>query len=181
DPQLRATTGVSMADLLLGLPLTATSSGTTLAGNFNMFSYAFFLQDDWKVGRRLTLNLGLRYELNTRYTEVQNRISYFDRSFPGGQLLLAGRSQVYLPDHRIVDGPYSPRGLFPADKNNIGPRIGLAFRPFADNRTAIRMGYGIFYTMVDGQATRQLERNPPVAAVVDVRTEQDGISTDSGG
>src|SRR5262249_20326652 len=151
----------------------------TLAGNFNNFSYAFFFQDDWKASRRLTLNLGVRYELNTRYTEVQNRISYFDRSFPDGRLLLAGRNQVYLPDNTIASGASTPRGLFPADRNNVGPRIGLAFRPFADNRTAIRMGYGIFYTMVDGQATRQLERNPPVAAVVDLRTEQDGNASDA--
>jgi hypothetical protein len=176
DPQRRAGTGVSVADLLLGLPLNAQGGLTSLAGNFNAFHYYFFLQDDWKVSSRLTLNLGLRYELNTRFVEVQDRQSYFDRSYPGGRLLLAGTSQAFLPPNRIVDAPENPRGLFPADKNNWSPRVGLAFRPFANNRTAVRLGYGIFYTMVDGQATRQLERNPPRSTVVDVSANQDANS-----
>src|SRR5262249_13598492 len=92
NPQNRAATGVSVADLLLGLPLTAAGESTSLSGNFNAFSYAAFVQDDWKASSRLTLNFGLRYELNTRYQEVQNRQSYFDRNFPGGRLLLAGTS-----------------------------------------------------------------------------------------
>lgn len=78
-------TGVSIADLLLGLPITAAGSSTSLAGNFNAFTYAFFVQDDWRISRRLTLNLGLRYELNTRYSDVQNRLTLFDPAHPGGR------------------------------------------------------------------------------------------------
>jgi hypothetical protein len=107
---------------------------------------------------------------------VQDRQSFFDRSYPGGRLLLAGTSQAFLPPNRIVDGPATPRGLFSTDMNNWSPRLGVAFRPFANNRTAIRAGYGIFYTMVDGQATRQLERNPPRSTVVDVSANQDANS-----
>jgi len=176
NPQQRTTTGVSMADLLLGLPLTAQGSPTPLAGNYNAFHYYFFAQDDWKISSRLTLNLGVRYELNTRFAEVQNRISYFDRSFPGGRLLLAGRSQAFIAPNTLTDGPFTPRGLFPTDTNNWGPRVGLALRPFDNSRTAIRMGYGIFYTMTDGQATRQLERNPPSSAVISVSADQDANS-----
>src|SRR5262249_29214845 len=51
-----------------------------------------------------------------------------------------------------------------------------ALRPFDNNRTAVRIGYGIFYTMIDGQATRQLERNPPVSSVVNVTANQDANS-----
>ncbi|HYM13642.1 MAG TPA: TonB-dependent receptor, partial [Bryobacterales bacterium] len=177
DPQNRSKTGVSLADLLLGLPLSANGSPTPIAGNYNSFGYYFFLQDDWKVSSRLTLNLGLRYELDTRFEEVQNRISYFDRSFPGGRLLLAGTSQAFIVPNTLTSGPATPRGLFPADTNNWGPRVGLAFRPFDNSRTAIRAGYGIFYTMVDGQTERQLERNPPFAAVVSVSANQDANST----
>jgi hypothetical protein len=177
DPQNRSKTGVSVADLLLGLPLTASGENTSLSGNFNSFSYFGFVQDDWKVNSRLTLNAGLRYELNTRYVEVQNRQSYFDRSFPGGRLLLAGTSKAFIAPNSLVGGPATPRGLFPADKKNFGPRIGLAFRPFGDNRTAIRAGYGIFYSLVDGQATRQLERNPPNGQIVSVTADQNENSS----
>jgi len=177
DPQHRGTTGVSVADLLLGLPLNASGESTSLSGNFNSFGFYPFVQDDWKVSSRLTLNFGLRYELNSRYVEVQNRQSYFDRNFPGGRLLLAGTTQAFMAPNSLVSGPATPRGLYPADKKNVGPRIGLAFRPFGDNRTAIRAGYGIFYSMVDGQATRQLERNPPNGQIISLTADQNENSS----
>jgi len=177
NPQARNSTGVSVADLLLGLPLTAAGESTSLSGNFNSFGYYGFVQDDWKVSPRLTLNLGFRYEFNTRYTEVQNRYSYFDRQFPGGRLLLAGTKQAFIPPNSIVPAPDTPRGLYPANKRDFGPRIGLAFRPFGDNRTAIRAGYGIFYSMVDGQATRQLERNPPNGQIISLTADQNQNSS----
>jgi hypothetical protein len=177
NPQSRNTTGVSVADLLLGLPLTAAGESTSLSGNFNSFGYYGFVQDDWKISSRLTLNLGLRYEFNTRYTEVQNRYSYFDRQYPGGRLLLAGSGKAFIAPNTIVPGPETPRGLYPANKRDFGPRIGIAFRPFGDNRTAIRAGYGIFYSMVDGQATRQLERNPPNGQIISVNADQNQNSS----
>ncbi|HXB69512.1 MAG TPA: carboxypeptidase-like regulatory domain-containing protein [Candidatus Acidoferrales bacterium] len=180
NPQSRATTGVSVADLLLGLPLTASGESTSLSGNFNSFGFYTFVQDDWKVSSRLTLNFGLRYELNTRYVEVQNRQSYFDRQFPGGRVLLAGTSRAFIAPNSLVDGPATPRGLFPANKGDYGPRIGLAFRPFGDNRTAIRAGYGIFYSMVDGQASRQLERNPPNGQIISLTADPNENSSAPG-
>lgn len=180
NPQNRGTTGVSVADLLLGLPLTASGEATSLSGNFNGFSYAGFVQDDWKIGSRLTLNAGLRYEFNTRYEEVQNRESYFDRSYPGGRLLLAGTNQVFIPPATYISGPETPRGLFPSNKRDFGPRIGFAFRPFRDNRTAIRAGYGIFYSMVDGQAIRQLERNPPNGQITSLTADTNENSSAPG-
>src|SRR5260370_321534 len=113
----------------------------------------------------------------TLFEELQNRISYFARSSPGGRLLLAGTSQAFIAPNTLTSGPATLRGLFPADKKDWGPRVGLAFRPFNNSRTAIRMGYGIFYTMMDGQTERQLERNPPGAAIVAVSADQDANST----
>jgi hypothetical protein len=174
DPQRSTNTGVSVADLLLGLPLTAMGSNTSLAANLNGFSYAAFFQDDWRVASRLTLNLGLRYELNTRYTDVQDRLTLFDGSYPGGRLLLAGRSQAYIPGRGLVEAPRTPRGLLPADRNNWAPRIGLAWRPFGHNRTAIRLGYGIFYTIIQMEDLRTFVRNPPFGEVISLRSDQNG-------
>ena len=176
NPQARNTTGVSVADLLLGLPLTASGTATSLSGDFNQYHFFGFVQDDWKVSPRLTVNIGLRYELNGRFEEAQNRQSYFDRSFPGGRLLLAGSSKVFIPPENVLDGPETPRGLYPADTNNLSPRIGVAFRPFGDNRTAIRAGYGIFFSMMDGQSIRQLERNPPAGRIASLAADQDANS-----
>ncbi|MFN3322240.1 MAG: carboxypeptidase regulatory-like domain-containing protein [Bryobacteraceae bacterium] len=178
DPARVGTTGVSVGDLLLGLPLTATGSATSLAGNFNGFSHAFFVQDDWRVSKRLTVNLGLRYELNTRFTDVQNRLSLFDPDFPGGRLLIGGTSQAFIPRQGLVDTgqPAIPRGLIPTDTNNWGPRVGIAFRPFASNRTVVRAGYGIFFDIIELQDLRTFVRNPPFGEVIQLTSDQNGAA-----
>jgi outer membrane receptor protein involved in Fe transport len=173
------TTGVAIADLLLGLPITAAGSSTSLAGNFNGFTYAFFVQDDWRLSRRLTLNLGLRYELNTRYSDVQNRLTLFDGAYPGGRLLIAGGNKAWIPSPApaVVDsGVSTPRGLLPNDTNNWAPRIGLAFRPHGDSRLAIRASYGIFYDIVELQDIRTFIRNPPFGEVTDLRGDANAHS-----
>ncbi len=172
-------TGVSVADLLLGNPITASGSATSLAGNFNGFTYAFFVQDDWRVNRRMTLNLGLRYELNTRYSDVQNRLTLFDTAYPGGRLLIAGGSQAWIPASApaVVDsGTQTPRGLLPNDANNWAPRIGVAFRPYGDGRMAIRASYGLFYEIVELQDVRTFVRNPPFGEVIALRGDANANS-----
>jgi len=177
DPARASTTGVSIADLLLGLPLTATGSNTSLAGNFNGFSYAFFAQDDWRVSKRLTLNAGVRYDLNTRYTDVQNRLTVFDGTVTGGRLLIAGSSKAFVPGRGVIDGPATPRGLIGTDTNNWAPRVGFAIRPFGTGRTVVRGGYGIFFETVELQDLRTFVRNPPFGAVTDVRSDPNANSS----
>ncbi|GIU77175.1 MAG: hypothetical protein KatS3mg005_0413 [Bryobacteraceae bacterium] len=144
DPWLAATSqtsGTAMADLLLGLPASGTISGPTpysMRGHY----LALFVQDDWKITRRLTLNLGLRWELEKPWTERFDRMLYgFDTDGPSplripgldlrGGLLFAG-----------IDG--NPRQLGLDDWNNFGPRIGLAWQVLP--KTVIRAGYGLFYS-----------------------------------
>jgi len=136
------TSGTGMASLLLGLPASG-SFGYNSARSLQNHYFAGYIQNDWKVSRRLTINLGLRWELETPYTERYNRISYaFDSNValpvqvPGydlrGGILFAG-----------VDG--NPRRA-PLDLNNFGPRFGFAFQPAA--KTVLRGGYGIFYSTI---------------------------------
>ncbi len=141
EPATSQTSGTAMADLLLGLPASGTISGPT---PYSMRAYylAFFVQDDWKLSRTLTLNLGLRWELETPWTERFNRMLYgFDTDGPSplkipgldlrGGVLFAG-----------IDG--NPRRLGIQDWNNFGPRVGLAWQ--VTSKTVIRTGYGLFYS-----------------------------------
>jgi hypothetical protein len=109
--------------------------------------YGMFVQDDWKVTSRLTLNLGLRYDLETP------RISPYDQSSSVDLHAINPIANVPgIVTFAGVDG--EPRRPFDMDKNNIAPRFGFAYRLFGD-RTVIRGGYGIFFGNPDdvGQAS----------------------------
>lgn len=134
------TTGSGMASLLLGTPGSGTF-GADSPYSLRQYYMAGFIQDDWKVNRRLTLNLGLRWEVETPYTERFDRSSYgFDYTSATpvqspnwplhGGLLFAG-----------VDGNSRKQGK--TDMNNFGPRFGFAF--LLNDKTVIRGGYAVFF------------------------------------
>src|SRR5581483_8010485 len=123
-------TGVGLADMLLGLPSTASISTLTYFGN-RQRTYGGFVQDDFKVSDSLTLNLGLRYDYTTPITEAHNRQSNFD--FATGQLVVAGQNGASA-------------GLVTTDKDDFAPRVGLAYSPFTSRKTVFRAGYGRFFS-----------------------------------
>ena len=90
-------------------------------------AYGLFVQDDWRVTRRLTVNLGLRYELNTVFTERDNLIGNFDLS----QGLVQSGKQI--------------GSVFNGDHNNFAPRVGFAWDVLGDGRTVVRASGGILY------------------------------------
>ena len=145
-------TGNSFADFLLGYPLTATG-GLGSVGNFGGVAkysigtqYNFFLQDDWKITERLTLNLGLRYEV---FQQWRGRLADFDLSTDRQRL--AGSANYYVPGTGLVQGsgaPLLPERPINADLNNFGPRLGLAYR--LGDKTTIRSGAGVFYALNTG-------------------------------
>ncbi len=126
------------ADFLLGRP---NSFAQWSAGGNNVRGgdLHFFAQDDYKVLRRLTLNLGVRYELRLPWKEVDDQVSVIRPGQQSTRFPTAPPGMVYPGDAGIS------RGLLPMDKNNIGPRFGFAWDVFGTGRTAIRGAYGIFF------------------------------------
>jgi hypothetical protein len=106
--------------------------------------YAFFAQDDWKVSDRMTLNLGLRYELFTTVKSRHDEQATFDLA-TGTLLLPKGQDAQLTPtlaSYIPVSASATP-GLIPPDRNNFAPRIGLAY--LINPKLVVRAGYGIFY------------------------------------
>jgi hypothetical protein len=139
-------TGTPMADFLLGYVRSVSVTRQDDHVRLRYPNYGFYAQDTFTVLPSLTLTLGLRYEyIGTPY-EIYDRISTFDLST--GKIIPAGT-------------PGWPRSLRDTDKDNFAPRFGLAWRPFGNNRTVVRAGYGVFFNIdsINPQANRG--QNPP--------------------
>ncbi len=171
--------GQALAALLLGVPT---------GGNFPLLAdraatagyHSFYMQDDWKVTARLTLNLGLRYELDLGSTERYNRlVSDFDLNVasPVEQEIRANYArspiaEIPVSEFRIRGGlrfsDARNRASFRADRNNFQPRIGAAYQIGA--RTAIRAGWGMFMVpfVLDGLNQNGFNRNTPLVPTPDL-------------
>lgn len=141
-------TGYEVADLFAGF-MDAYSHGTPF-GTVGTRSWenGFFGQDDFRVTRRLTLNLGLRYDILTWPVEVDNRQANFDLTT--GALVVAASNGTL-------------RTSIPNDYHDFGPRLGFAYQLTNDGKTIIRGGYGLFYFIDRGGISNQLAQNPPFA------------------
>lgn len=144
-------TGLSYANFLLGWPGGATR-GIARPNAYPRSTYSgFYIQDDFKLHPRITLNIGLRYEYQTPWTEKFDRMFTFDPST--GSMVTAGSTipsdlvpqvAATLPIVTATSAGLPERSLLFSDKNNFSPRIGLAFRPLGDASTVVRAGYGLY-------------------------------------
>jgi hypothetical protein len=123
-----------LEDFFAGLP----TVGSQLVGDptrhIHNWGYAAFVQDDWRVNRRLTLNLGLRYELNTVIKDDNNLLGNFSPTL-GLQQVGKGISSAYNGDH-----------------NNFAPRVGFAWDTLGDGKTVLRGGFGIVYETLNWES-----------------------------
>jgi trimeric autotransporter adhesin len=130
--------GYDFSDFLLGLPqLTSVQFGNDNY-HFRGNSWDLFVQDEWRLRGNLTLNLGVRYEYLSPYSETDNRIVNLD--------LPVGFTAPPVPVQVGQTGPYNgqfPITLVRPDRNNFAPRLGLAWKPLRN--TVVRAGYGINY------------------------------------
>ncbi|MEZ5355158.1 MAG: TonB-dependent receptor [Bryobacteraceae bacterium] len=123
-----ASNAYNFADFLLGAPSTVEKS-TFVVLDYRQRMHFFYLQDDFKVNQKLTLNLGARYEFATPQWDAMNRIGNYDPST---------NSLLFAKDGSIYD-----RSLIDPDRNNFAPRIGLAYQ--LSPKTVVRSGYGVSY------------------------------------
>jgi hypothetical protein len=139
NPLQPANTGHGFASFLLG-EVGGGNLGYRPFFQHRSLPLGVYFQDDWKVTRKLTLNLGIRYDISPGPTEIHDRHSSFD---PFQISPVTGMPGVL--QYAGVDG--RPRSYVDLDKNNFGPRAGFAWDPFGDGKTAIRAGYGLIYTI----------------------------------
>ena len=141
--------GNAFADFLLGY-LTSSSIGAGPNGYAQTQVYLrqwrsnMFVADDWKVTSHLTINMGLRYELNTVVTDKRGHLR-----------------SVNPADDSLFPAVGVTQGLYKPNHNYFAPRLGLAWRPFNDNKTVIRAGGGIFYNNPILNTLSVLAGNPP--------------------
>jgi len=115
---------------------------------------SFFVQDDWKIKRNLTLNFGLRYEYYGPMTDAKSRLRNF----------LFGQGSVY--EQRVASGRVEVvPSMWPSDSRNLGPRIGFAWDQGGKGKNVIRGGYGMSFDRLATVVPGSYRDNPPLTAV----------------
>jgi hypothetical protein len=155
----------AFADFLLGY-LNQSSHQVGTEPNYLFSSnYSGFAQDDWRIHPRLTLNLGIRYELPTPMSEKYGRYTNFlpekgvlsiadDKTIQGTGIVFTDPSKVATAAQLGI-----PQALVYTRYNDIAPRIGLAWRPFGGDKLVVRGGYGIYYGTAMQNPVRQALAN----------------------
>lgn len=141
-------TGLSLADLLIGAPYTATRAYQNGTRGLRQLGLGFFVQDNYKATSRLTLNLGLRYDnfLGWPWTEVENRMYQFDPILSTTQVFQVGTHGI-------------PRSGARGNNTNFEPRVGFAYS--VTPKTVFHAGYGIYFGAPSVIDTSTLIQNAP--------------------
>ncbi|MBI2685853.1 MAG: carboxypeptidase regulatory-like domain-containing protein [Acidobacteria bacterium] len=179
DDAATSYTGVGLASLALGLPTYLSNQYNRGFFYFQQSEIGLYFHDNWKVSRRLTVDLGVRWDKWTPYKEKYNRLVNVDlRNFAGNfQVVTPGSTKMEsipgIPPSvlaswaargltwKTANETGLPSSLIPADNNNFGPRVGFAFR--INDKTVLRGGYGeYFWTMPLSQILQTSRTNPPL-------------------
>jgi hypothetical protein len=159
-------TGSAFADFLLGLPQFTGYSINTPDANPYATHFAGYVQDDWKLSERLTIGLGLRYDLRGPMEDRSNQMATFDRNFPGGRVIVANDGVLAkvpaLVRNSVPNTPFVtaaaaglPESLRFTDKTNFNPRVSVAYR-LGDDRTVLRGGVGRYTVPLYGAVNYSL-------------------------
>lgn len=160
-------TGNAIADALLGLPETYSELEGRREPYYNFHQTEVYFEDDWKVNRRFTLNLGVRY-FAMPHIYGQNLSMFLPSGYQSAQApALTPNGVIVANTGNLLNGIVisgkngTPLGLVHDHWNTIAPRFGFAVDPTGSGRTAIRGGYGIGYYRIEGNDIYGLVGNPP--------------------
>lgn len=168
------------ANYLLGLP-DAYLQGSTQTENIRMNALHLFAQDSWKFRPNLTINYGLRWELNTPMYDTGNRVQTFrpgqattvfpcqlsaasqvSLGFADGNCNPGGSAEAVFPLGLVVPGDKGiPSGMTQTFYGAFAPRLGVAWSPFASGKTSVHAGFGIFYNPMEQLVMEQFQGEPP--------------------
>ena len=151
-------------DFLLGNTFVSVFGSGIGNRSLRAWDYNFFAQDDWKISRHLSLNLGLRYELDSPPYDTRGRISTFDPGLYQPRMLSAGgvplgppiggfvQAGNVLPQYEQAGVPKVSSSVVKTnDPNNFGPRLGFAYAPGSGDKLVLRGGYGLYYSRTSFQ------------------------------
>jgi hypothetical protein len=147
----------NLTQFLLGNPrqFTVVTPGSESYRTYRWFTWGFYIQDDWRATSKLTLNLGLRYEFNTSVNEHSGR---------GSHMVDSLSDAAFVVDPPLFENAYA--------KKNFGPRLGFAWDPRGDAKTAVRGGFALLYDIANmaGAAQINATASPPFSSQSQVRT-----------
>lgn len=152
--------GNPVADFLLGMPSLVFYSPGDPTKKFRSNVWDGFFQDTYQVLPRLTLTLGLRYELQTAPIEIHNRFSTYSPQL-AAEGVVSNQYPGALPGMIFAGDPGFPRSIIRTDWKNFGPRFGFAWDVFGNGKTALRGGFGIFYDQSPNLAYLDASLNAP--------------------
>jgi hypothetical protein len=163
----------ALADFLIGIPSAITQDAPVTAYTDSWYT-AFFVQDDFRVHPRVTLNLGLRYDIQTPPTDPQNRVTNYVPGQKSTVNPLAPVGELFFGD------PGVERGGIPVSYSHFSPRLGFAWDPFGDGKTSIRGAAGLFYGSISGNEWNTMTNFQPFStrltfSNINARTNTAGV------
>ena len=150
------TTGNSLSDLVTG-QVSTMEQDTPYHGLISNWYFAFYGQDTYRILPRLTLNLGLRYDVQTSPVESSDLTATFIPGKQSTKVPAAPLGMLFPGDSGV------PRGIAPNQLHHVSPRVGIAWDPFGDGKTAVRAGAGLFFGSVSGNEWNQPANAQPFA------------------
>jgi hypothetical protein len=157
---------LSFRDFLIGAPVSVSVDSTVGLQNFRAHDLGLFFEDDFRLTRRLTLNLGLRYDYMTPITDAHHRLGNFDptlvpesaRSVGGAGVLAGFIAPASFPG---LGTPGVSESTLHDRNNHVSPRLGFGYDVLGNGKLAVRGGYGIYFDRFSALTPLQLSQQPP--------------------